>query len=66
MKDPSVAPILLALVYIGLIFAAFIGWAMNLIEVINMAFDSSPLTSEFVIRIVGVPVAILGAVLGWF
>lgn len=55
-----------ALAYIALVIAALIGWVMNLIEVIHLATAGAPLTAGFIVRIVGVPVGIIGAVMGWF
>jgi len=46
--------------------AVVIGWVMNLIAVINLALADAPLTTMFILRIIGVPVGFLGAVLGWF
>lgn len=55
-----------ALAYIALVIAALIGWIMNLVEVITLATSGAPLTAGFLARLVGVPVAIIGAVMGWF
>jgi hypothetical protein len=49
-----------------LIIAALAGWVMNLIAVIHLATADAPLTTMGIIRIVGIPVGIIGAVLGWF
>jgi len=46
--------------------AAICGWVMNLIAVIQAATADAPLTAMFIVRLVGVPVAIIGAILGWF
>ena len=46
---------------------AFIaGWVMNVITVVKLATADAPLTTMFIVRIVGIPVGFLGAILGWF
>ena len=45
-------------------FAGVVGWVMNIAELIGMIGAS--LDAEFVLRLVGVFVAPLGAVLGYF
>lgn len=49
----------------ALIAVALIGWVMNIIEIINTGF-SSEWTGMLVARVIGVFMAPLGAVLGWF
>lgn len=44
--------------------AAMTGWVMNIFSI--FAMWSEPVTAELIIRIVGVPVGILGAVAGYF
>ena len=51
---------------IGVAILAIIGWVMNLVAVINMALDSAPVTAMFILRVVGVFIAFIGAVIGWF
>ena len=48
-----------------LIAAAFIGWVMNIIGIINTVV-SGEWTGMLVARVIGVFMAPLGAVLGWF
>lgn len=48
------------------ILAAVYGWIVNLIDVIHMAQSGAGLTAMFVLRIVGIPLAGLGALLGYF
>ncbi len=43
-----------------------VGWVLNLINVVGLALSDAPLTAMFIVRLVGVPVAIIGAVLGYF
>lgn len=47
-------------------FIAFmgIGWVMNLIAVFNSNFD--PITGQVVLRTIGIFLAPLGGVMGWF
>lgn len=44
--------------------AAIYGWVMNILTIFNSAL--SPLTGEMAIRIIGVFIAPIGAVLGYF
>ncbi|MER8422497.1 hypothetical protein [Mesorhizobium sp. M1403] len=46
--------------------AVIVGWVMNLIAVIHLATADAPLTTMFIVRIIGIPVGLLGAILGWF
>lgn len=56
----------LYIAYILFILGLLIGWVMNLIEVINLGLSASPLTTEFIVRLIGVPVGPLGGIMGWF
>lgn len=53
----------LALLYIAAILGGAIGWVLNIVAVVHGL--SGPLTTMMVARLVGIPVFILGAVLGW-
>lgn len=44
--------------------AVVVGWVINLVEVIQMAFD--PVTTLFVIKAIGILVGPLGAIMGLF
>ena len=55
-----------ALLWIATIAFLGIGWVMNLITVIRMGLDNAPMTASFVLRIAGVPLALLGGIAGWF
>lgn len=46
---------------IGAIFE--VGWVLNIIALVHML--GGPVTAMFIARIVGIPVSILGAILGW-
>lgn len=50
--------------YILLALAIAAGWILNLIDIIHSI--AGPLTTLLVLRIVGLFVAPLGAILGWF
>lgn len=52
-------------VWIAVIIAGMIGWVMNLLSLIKMLGDPV-VTPLFIARLVGVPIAPLGAILGWF
>lgn len=43
---------------------AVIGWIKNILKIFGLWDD--PVTAELVIRIIGVPIAIIGAFAGWF
>lgn len=49
-----------------LFLAAIAGWIMNLVSVIGSAIANDPLTAGFIVRIIGVPVPVIGAIMGWF
>lgn len=46
-----------------LLLAGCIGWIRNLIQLFSASFD--PLTGEVVLKIIGIFIAPLGAVMGW-
>ncbi|MER8407014.1 hypothetical protein NKH16_20160 [Mesorhizobium sp. M1307] len=54
-----------ALFQIALIVAFIYGWVVNLIDVIHLFSSDAPLTTSGIIRIIGIPVGFLGAILGW-
>lgn len=43
-----------------------VGWIMNIVAVFQMATADTPLTALFILRIVGIFVEPLGAILGFF
>lgn len=53
----------MVLVYLAAILGGLIGWVMNIVAVVHGC--SGPLTSEMIIRIIGIPVFVLGAIMGW-
>lgn len=53
------------LIYISLAIGLMLGWVLNIIALIHMMALENPINAEFIIRAIGVPVAILGAVMGY-
>ena len=51
------------LMLIAILLAPFVGWVANIVKITGCTFD--PLTAEPCIRIIGVFLAPLGAVLGF-
>ena len=51
-------------VLLTIITALLIGWVMNIIEIANTV--DAELTGMFILRCIGVFVAPLGGILGWF
>lgn len=49
-------------VYLVLLCATVYGWAMNLVTLVMWTGD---FTAEFWVRIVGVPVFVVGVIMGW-
>lgn len=52
------------LFYFAFLIAGLVGWVMNIINVVGMIND--PITGMFILRCVGILLAPLGAVLGYF
>lgn len=57
------AGLALGLIYIGVIIAALVGWIFNVIAFVHMI--GGPVTTMFIARLAGIPLAILGAILGY-
>lgn len=53
----------MVIAYLAAIVGGLIGWVMNIVAVVHMV--GGPMTTMLVARIVGIPVFILGAILGW-
>jgi hypothetical protein len=51
------------LMYLAFIVAIIGGWVMNLVEIVN--YDFASITGMIILRIAGIFIAPLGAVLGW-
>jgi len=52
------------LIIILLFFAGLYGWIMNIVSIINS--DLIPLTTLLVVRVIGIFIPPIGAVLGYF
>jgi len=65
MKKQSNAYIYLGIFAIALAIAAGAGWIMNIVEIVGIE-NWNDLGGMEIVRIIGVPLAPLGAVLGWF
>lgn len=50
--------------YLIVIVGFLIGWVMNIVKLFSVPFDH--LSAELALRIVGIPVGVIGAVYGWF
>lgn len=46
--------------------AALYGWVENLVAVIHAATSGAPFDTMLALRIIGVPLGIIGAILGYF
>ena len=57
-------PFIFIFVYLALLVVGLIGWVMNIVEIVETCCD--PLTGMLVVRIAGILIAPLGAVLGYF
>ena len=51
------------LLYLALLIFLIGGWVMNLVEIVN--YDFASITGMIILRIAGIFIAPLGAVLGW-
>lgn len=51
------------MLYLSLLILLLGGWVMNLIEIVN--YDFASITGMIILRIAGIFIAPLGAVLGW-
>ena len=45
--------------------AMIIGWVLNIVQIVN-EFDMAHLTGEIIVRIIGVFIAPIGCIYGWF
>lgn len=57
-------PAVVVILFFFVILAALTGWVMNLVAIFGLWND--PVTAELVIRLIGVPIAIIGAFAGYF
>ena len=58
------AAVFVFLGYISLLLFMLIGWGINLYAIFQFGFESLPVLQ--IVRLVGVPVFPLGALMGWF
>lgn len=63
MKNQKGYALAVVLIYAALIIGGGIGWVLNIVDIVNSDFGN--ITGMLVIRIIGVFVAPLGAVLGY-
>jgi hypothetical protein len=56
----------IALLWLSFVIAFVYGWVSNIIDVVNLALASAPITALFVVKAIGIFVAPLGAILGLF
>lgn len=52
-----------SLAYLALLIAGVAGWVMNIVAIVHTV--NQPITGLLIARLVGVPAAPLGAILGW-
>lgn len=55
---------ILILAHFATVAAVLIGWVLNLIDLIGMI--GQEISTEFILRIVGVPIVPLGSIMGYF
>jgi hypothetical protein len=64
MKKQSGAAVIAVIFSVALILIAGTGWVLNIVSIVKS--DFAPITGMLVMRIIGVFMAPLGAVLGYF
>ena len=52
-----------ALTIITLFFAAIVGWVLNIIQLAHT--EAMPITTMFILRIIGIFVPPIGSIMGW-
>lgn len=58
---------IVAVTYVLVMLAAVYGWVSNIVKIVGLiGSDVSTVAVELIIRLIGVPVAPLGAVAGFF
>ena len=58
---------LIAIIYIVVLLLAVYGWVTNIFKILGLiGSDVSTVAVELIIRLIGIPVAPLGAVAGFF
>lgn len=66
MKKQQGSAALASLIIVAIWIAFIVGWLINLVEVIKLAIAAVPVTTLFIVKIVGIFVAPLGSILGLF
>lgn len=54
------------LIWLSLCGLALVGWVINLVKLVHLFVAHAPVDTMFIGRILGVPVPVIGAILGWF
>jgi len=63
MRKDDLIVVSLVVAQVGIVVAAIVGWVMNIITIAHSSFDV--LTGMLILRIVGIFVGPLGAILGY-
>ena len=50
-------------IWLIVVFVAVIGWVMNIVKFVGML--DNEVTGMWIARLIGIPLAFLGAILGW-
>lgn len=58
-------PFFVFVVWFAGCFAGALGWVLNIVKILGMDFDPNNISMMLVLRLIGVIVAPLGAVLGY-
>lgn len=57
------APVALVPIYLAAVLAGLAGWVMNVCAFVGMI--DQPVTGMWIARLAGIPLFLLGAILGW-
>jgi hypothetical protein len=63
MENTAVSLLIAWMVFVVILM---VGWVINIIKLLTMVSAGAEITTLFIVRLVGVPLAPLGAVMGWF
>lgn len=53
-----------AVFLIAIWIAGIVGWLLNVVKIVGLW--GAPVSSELIIRIIGIPVFFIGGITGWF
>lgn len=57
----------LLIIYLMIMLAASVGWFMNVVKILSMTFGNAHFDwAVFIVRVLGMPFAPLGAIIGYF